>query len=72
MDVDKGKCIDCGKCEKVCKMDVDIRKNSSHLECIRCHECTKACPTKAISSSFIQRRENEKYKENISTNVTKS
>ena len=72
MNVNKSKCIDCGKCSKVCKMDVDIRENNAHLECIRCNECTKACPTKAISSSFIQRRENEKYKENISTNVTKS
>lgn len=63
MDVDKDKCIECGKCARVCKMDVDIRKNTGHLECIRCHECTKSCPTKAISSSFfIQRSKNEKSK----------
>ncbi len=63
MDVDKNKCIECGKCARVCKMDVDIRKNTGHLECIRCHECTKSCPTKAISSSFfIQRSKNEKSK----------
>ena len=29
-------------------MDVDITKNSSSLECIRCGECAKACPVKAI------------------------
>lgn len=63
MDVDKDNCIECGKCARVCKMDVDIRKNTGHLECIRCHECTKSCPTKAISSSFfIQRSKNEKSK----------
>lgn len=30
-------------------MDVDITKNTSHTECIRCGECVKVCPTKAIS-----------------------
>lgn len=59
MNVDKNKCIDCGKCARVCKMDVDIRENDHHLECIRCGDCKKNCPTKAISSSFRQRRENE-------------
>ena len=59
MNVDKHKCIDCGKCARVCKMDVDIRENDHHLECIRCGDCKKNCPTKAISSSFRQRRENE-------------
>jgi len=72
MKVDENKCIDCGKCARVCKMDVDIRKNNAHLECIRCHECTKACPTKAISSSLLQRRENEKDKQILFTNSSRS
>ena len=55
MNLDKNKCINCGKCAKVCKMDVDIRQNTCHHECIRCNDCTKACPTKAISSSFIKK-----------------
>ncbi|MBS6417952.1 MAG: 4Fe-4S binding protein [Olsenella uli] len=46
--VDADKCVKCGKCARVCKMDVDITKNSSSLECIRCGECAKACPVKAI------------------------
>lgn len=72
INVDKNKCIDCGKCAKVCKMDVDIRKNNAHLECIRCHECTKACPTKAISSSLLQRRENEKDEQILSTSSSRA
>lgn len=48
-DVDRHKCVSCGKCGKICKMDVDITKNDAHTECIRCGECVKACPTKAIS-----------------------
>jgi len=50
--VDKNTCISCGKCARVCKMDVDITKNSSHLECIRCGECVKACPVHAISTKL--------------------
>ena len=47
--VDQHKCVSCGKCSRICKMDVDITKNNAHTECIRCGECVKACPTKAIS-----------------------
>lgn len=55
LNLDKNKCIDCGKCERVCKMDVDIRKSTHHLECIRCGDCLRACPSKAISSEFIRK-----------------
>jgi polyferredoxin len=50
--IDKEKCIDCNKCKKVCKMNVDVHKTPNHLECIRCGKCKKACPTKAIYSGF--------------------
>ncbi len=50
--VDRDKCVNCGKCARVCGMDVDIRDNQVHPECIRCGECEKACPTSAISHSF--------------------
>ena len=33
-------------------MDVDITKNDAHMECIRCGECVKVCPTKAISVNW--------------------
>lgn len=50
--VDRHSCISCGKCGRLCKMDVDITKNAAHTECIRCGECVKACPTKAIHVHF--------------------
>lgn len=48
MQVDKNKCVSCGKCARACKMDVDVTKHPNHTECIRCGMCVKACPTGAI------------------------
>ena len=49
---DKNKCISCGKCKKMCPMDVDITDNSRNrknaTECILCLECVKSCPKKAL------------------------
>lgn len=48
MKVDNDKCVYCGKCAKVCKMDVDVTKTPNHTECIRCGMCVNACPTGAV------------------------
>lgn len=50
---DKNKCVSCGKCRKVCPMNVDMtdnsRKRENGTECILCFECSKACPKNALS-----------------------
>ena len=50
--VDEEKCMHCGKCRKVCPMEVDMldpsRKRKNGTECILCLECVKACPKKAL------------------------
>lgn len=48
MKVDADKCVSCGKCTKVCKMDVDVTKTPNHGECIRCGVCIQSCPVDAI------------------------
>ena len=48
MQVDRNKCVSCGKCAKACKMDVDVTKTPNHTECIRCGMCARACPTCAV------------------------
>ena len=49
---DKGKCVSCGKCKRVCPMDVDVtdnsRKRKNGTECILCMECVRNCPKKAL------------------------
>ncbi|MBQ5440989.1 MAG: 4Fe-4S dicluster domain-containing protein [Firmicutes bacterium] len=49
---DHSKCISCGKCRRVCPMNVDMlddsRKRINGTECILCFECVKNCPKKAL------------------------
>ena len=49
---DTSKCISCGKCKRVCPMDVDMtdnsRKRKNGTDCILCFECVNACPKKAL------------------------
>ena len=46
------KCISCGKCKRVCPMNVDVtdnsRKRENGKECILCMECVKRCPKGAL------------------------
>ncbi|WP_083856478.1 4Fe-4S binding protein [Desulfosporosinus meridiei] len=34
-------------------MDIEPYKTPNHIECIRCGKCKKNCPTKAITSVFL-------------------
>ena len=52
MQIDTDRCTGCKRCEKVCPMQVPIRKNINDMECIRCGACKKACPEQAIRSGF--------------------
>ena len=49
---DEAKCISCGKCKKVCPMDVEMtdnsRKRKNGTDCILCMECVKVCPKGAL------------------------
>ena len=51
-------CNGCGRCNRVCDMQVDVMSNLmahgqvSSLDCIRCLKCTDECPTGAIAFSM--------------------
>ncbi len=44
--LEKDKCISCGRCKNVCK--VDISHVGDH-ECVNCGDCLAVCPTNAIT-----------------------
>ncbi|MEY8515708.1 4Fe-4S dicluster domain-containing protein [Lachnospiraceae bacterium 29-84] len=52
INVEEKKCISCGKCEKVCPMDVEVpsnsRKKKHATECILCMKCVEECPKHAL------------------------
>lgn len=76
MQVDQSKCVSCGKCAKVCKMDVDVTKSPNHTECIRCGMCIRTCPTDAVSfrygfGSGKQKSKNEQTTTEVKTEESK-
>ncbi len=50
--VEEDRCISCGKCQRVCPMDVEVPSNSlqkkNATECILCMKCVEQCPQKAL------------------------
>lgn len=59
-EVDGNRCIHCGKCQKVCQMNVDVCKTPNSAECIRCGKCKDVCPTGAIHTTFSKTKEKVK------------
>lgn len=56
LQIDLHTCNHCGKCRKVCRMDVDPVKSPNSAECIRCGECSAVCPQKAIKLGFCHNK----------------
>lgn len=50
--LDEDKCISCGKCKRICPMNVDMTENARSrkygTECILCCKCVEECPKKAL------------------------
>jgi ferredoxin-type protein NapH len=49
LKVDKELCIDCGKCQKVCPMQLPVNEILDKPDCIKCARCVEACPKEALS-----------------------
>lgn len=52
--IDRSKCIKCGMCERVCKMQVRLTENKNLAECIRCGECKAICPQNAVRFGCLE------------------
>lgn len=57
LQVDKHKCVSCGRCRRICRMEVDPVQKPDSAECIRCGACADACPKGAIRVGIGRRRE---------------
>ena len=58
-----GKCISCGKCNKVCPMGIDVTREAknkmiSNSECIQCGACIDNCPQSVLHYGMIKRKDN--------------
>ena len=42
-------CVKCGKCSKICPMDLNVPEEINSGNCIRCFDCKSECPVKAIN-----------------------
>lgn len=58
IQVDEEKCTSCNACTKKCKMGVEPYKTPNSSECIRCGDCVRGCPHKAICSNIDNGRRN--------------
>lgn len=47
-EIDENKCTSCNACTQKCKMNIQIYKNPNSIECVRCGDCIKTCPTQSI------------------------
>jgi uncharacterized Fe-S center protein len=52
IEIDKSKCIGCGKCKETCPLNLpDVIEGKAHItskECMRCPMCIGNCPVEAI------------------------
>lgn len=52
---DKNACLNCGKCSKVCPMQLTPHKEFNeknqfdHIDCIKCNTCVVSCPVNILS-----------------------
>ncbi len=49
---DSNRCVHCGRCAHVCKMNIDPTLAPGSPECIRCGDCVRACPHGALAAGF--------------------
>ena len=52
MGLDRGKCVDCKKCERACPMGVEVTREINGAECIRCGSAGRFAPQGRFHRGF--------------------
>ncbi len=52
LEVDRHRCVGCGKCKDACGMEVNPVQTPNAAECIRCGACVDVCPADALYLGF--------------------
>jgi NapH/MauN family ferredoxin-type protein len=55
---DKGTCINCKACDKICPMKINVSKPEevNDTECIDCFRCVDVCPKKSLSVNIFGKK----------------
>jgi ferredoxin-type protein NapH len=54
--LDRDKCVDCGRCKKLCNYNIEPDKSPNDLRCIRCLECTDCKPGALTPTTILHGR----------------
>ncbi|NLY70242.1 MAG: 4Fe-4S binding protein [Clostridiales bacterium] len=54
--IDYDRCYECQSCSKTCKLGISVFKTPNSIECIRCGDCIKSCPSQAIKRGLLDHR----------------
>ncbi len=54
---DKGACVDCGTCNRVCPHGIDVQHQETvkDADCVSCLECVENCPVRCLQASAAGR-----------------
>jgi len=46
-------CTRCGKCQKICPVDIRVDREANSIDCVRCLDCTR-CPSVKLTTVFTK------------------
>ncbi len=52
LTVDSASCAACDECNRVCPVNVDVRRRPNSPDCIRCLKCVNACKSRCLDYEF--------------------
>lgn len=51
--LDLTSCINCGRCDRACPIELEVRREIGGMDCIACGDCVKSCPQQCLQRRFF-------------------